>query len=317
MPEYSLRAVLDVGGGANIDVIDAKFDRAYRADLRVGFTGDVVIEGEEYDRAMRGTIDAGSHNDFDIELNFDRAFKATVELRSADLAVKPSISRWLTADFAVGSKGSIDVKLSRDARLTAPVLNCGEKADFLSNPGVDRFLKGNVTAGSSADFSVQNLMRRLLGMPPRGSLYLLSSEGEKSLNGCAIAPSSTKILELEVTGSRLDCYRVHFMVALEPSQFATQENLLINLIYDPRQPGRGGITLKTPIHDTTTDRGKEEAVTYQIPLLPRDTNIGDKSRTVFYSVRLTDGPPNQMPPVYGELYRIEEGRFTIALDGSW
>lgn len=317
MPEYSLRAVLDVGAGANINVSDAKFDRAYRADLRVGFTGDLQIVGEEYDRAMRGTVDGGSRDDFVVDPRFDRCFKSDIQARSGELGVKPAVSRWLTADLAVGSKGIVTANPKRDIRLTAPVWDCGEKADFLSNPGVDRYLLGNVTAGANAQMHVQNMMRRLLDIPPRGILTLLSSEGDKSLNGCAIAPGSTKILELEVFGSRLDCYRVHFMVALEPEQFNTQKNLLINRVYDPKKPGIGGITVKTPIHENTTDRGKEEAVTYQIPLLPKDTNIGEKSRTVFYSVRLTDGPPDQMPPVYGELYRLEEGRFTIALDGSW
>lgn len=317
MPEYNLVAVLDVGGGAGLEVGDVKYDRAYRADLRVGVDGDLQISGEEYDRATKGTIDSGSMASMEVELLFDRTHKATIEVRSEDLVVKPSVARWMSGDLAVGSTGTISAKPARDIRLTAPVQDVGERADFSVEPGVDRYFKGDVSAGETADFQVQNIMRRLLGLPPRGSISLISDEGARELNGCAIAPGSTKILELEVTGTRLDCYRVHFMVALEPSHFATQENLLVNRVYDPKQPGIGGITVKVPIHDETTDRGREEQAIYQITLLPKDTNIGDKSRTVFYSARLTDGPPNQMPPVYGELYRLEEGRFTIALDGNW
>jgi hypothetical protein len=317
MPEYSLRAVLDVGGGANLEIGEVNYDRAYRADLRVGVDGDLQIAGEEYDRAIKGAIDSGSMANIEIEPQFDRTHKATIEVRSEDFVVKPSVARWMKADLAVGPTGTVVAKPVRDICLTAPVQDVGKNADLSANPGVDRYFLGSVNAGGSADFTVQNLMRRVLGLPPRGSISLISDEGAKELNGCAIAPGSTKILELEVTGSRLDCYRVHFMVALEPSHFATQENLLINRVYDPKQPGIGGITVRVPIHEETTDRGKEEQAIYQIILLPSDTNIGDKSRTVFYSARLADGPPNQIPLVYGELYRLEEGRFTIALDGTW
>lgn len=317
MPEYNLVAVLDIGGGAGLEIGEVNYDRAYRSDLRVGVDADLQIIGEEYDRAMKGTIDSGSMANMETELLFDRTHKATIEVRSEDLVAKPSVARWMTADLAVGTAGTIFSKPVRDVCLTAPIQEVGKRADFSTNPGVDRYFKGNVTAGNSAEFFVQNIMRRLLGLPPRGSISLISDEGAKELNGCAIAPGSTKILELEVTGLRLDCYRVHFMVALEPSHFATQENLLINRVYDPKQPGIGGITVKVPIHEETTNRGREEQAIYQITLLPSDTNIGDKSRTVFYTARLADGPPNRMPPVYGELYRLEEGRFTIALDGNW
>lgn len=314
MAEIPMLAVLDVGADADISLGDVYFNRAHRAIADAGLTADFTIVGEEYDRALRGTIDGGDMAEFEVLPNSDRGYSAIVDAGlGADFNVIVSSAQCMKADLVVGLTGEMQALLSADRRVDL-VIDAGEIADLEVRATADKYMLGNLNVGENADLQVEYLMRRILGQPPEGDAVILARGGDRALDGCSIKPGTTKVIELSIRGERLDCYRIHFALALEPADFDDPEKLITERIYDNKMPNKGGITLVVP--PKIGADGREEMIA-QITLLPRDTlRFIDTPRTTFYRIRLTDGPPGEAQYQFGELYDIESGRIAIAMDGE-
>lgn len=213
---------------------------------------------------------------------------------------KWTFGRAIAAQSRVGSD-STDLKL-KFGRAISAIAQAG-KDEIDLNISFGRSLGVNAKVGRD-----ECLVKSLLGKivyPPKAELFLLKNGQEEQLDGNQLVRGDFYAFNLRIVGDRV----------------ASEINGSINVTFtgktDPNHGDDRALFQKTlrnggikylGVEDIVTYSGKSRAATYQIRLLPSDTDSISPPAIVYADIQLDDGTPD------GERYTVHNSRFTVSGD---
>lgn len=210
---------------------------------------------------------------------FGRAIAATSKVGSDSTSLNPKIGRSITSVAQVG-RDKIDLNLSFGRAIAAN-----------SKIGRDEFL-------------IKSLLGRII-YPPKAELFLLNDGQEQPLDGNQLVRGDFYAFNLRVMGDRVaseinGSINVTFMGKTDPNH-SDDRALFRKTLHN------GGIKY-LGVEDIIAYNGKSRAATYQIRLLPSDTDTLAPPAIVYADIQLDDGTLD------GERYTVHRSRFTVAGD---
>lgn len=213
---------------------------------------------------------------------------------------KWTFGRAIAAASKVGSDStSLNLKFGRSVAATAQV----GRDEIDLNLSFGRAIAANSKVGRD-EFLIKSLLGRII-YPPKAELFLLSDGQEQPLDGNQLVRGDFYAFNLRVVGDRV----------------ASEINGSINVTFtgktDPNHGDDRAMFRKTlhnggvkylGVEDFVAYNGKSRAATYQIRLLPSDTEAVVPPAIVYADIQLDDGTPD------GERYTVHRSRFTVSGD---
>lgn len=186
--------------------------------------------------------------------------------------------------------------------------------DFFSDLRLKRSLSTNTCIVGNDNIQLITIIRDVLGDIPTGQIYLLTESGEKPLNNQSLHRGDSNILNIYLEGDRI----VPIAIATKGSMAGM--NLTFTAKSNPHDPDEKAVIKKSlkqghlyfnGIREINNYKGTVKKASYQLMILPNDTNKLIKTEILYYDLQLDSGVQN------GEKYTLEGRKgekFTVNYD---
>lgn len=248
---------------------------------------------------------------------FARVGKDNVVIDSEKIAIKRGLAAFLVVGKDSINKAVIRIKkglgayslLGRDlGRVTIGVKKAlyapieAGRDNWLVNLRIKRSLSTNTCIVGRDDIRLITIIRHVLGNIPTGQIFLLTENGEKPLNNQRLHRGDSNVLNIYVEGERI------VPLALATKGSLAGMNLTFTVKRNPQDSDDKAVIKKSlkkgqmyfnGIREVVNYSGTVKKASYQLMILPADTEKLTKTEVLYYDLQLDSGIEN------GERYTIE------------
>lgn len=213
---------------------------------------------------------------------------------------KWTFGRAIAAQSRIGSDSTLlNLKFGRSIAAIAKVGADTCKLDL----SFGRAIAANSKIGRD-EFLIKSLLGKIV-FPPSAELFLIANGQEERLDGNQLIRGDFYAFNLRIAGDRVaseinGSVNVTFTGKVDPGH--SDEKALF------RKTLQNGGVKYLGVEDIVTYNGKSRAATYQIRLLPSDTDALTTPAIVYADIQLDDGISD------GERYTVNRSRFTVVSD---